>query len=93
MEVLTSEAATITISEWMEINSRISLTWWIWQNQDLESRQNVVAGTITMDNSPPTRNGSLADLIDLGVNATAIPIAAVMSATGDTGGPLCYIYV
>ena len=74
-------------------HAQIDRTWWIWQNQDLQTRQNAIAGTITLLNSPPSRNGTLQDLIDLGVNAAPIPISKVMSTTGGAAGPLCYIYV
>ena len=74
-------------------HAQIDRTWWIWQNQDPEQRTTAIAGTITLNNNPPSRNGTLEDLIDLGVNADAITIGEVMSTTGITAGPLCYIYV
>lgn len=70
-------------------HGQIDRTWWIWQNQNLTARQNAISGTITLNNSPPSRNGTLDDLIDLGVNAAPIAIRNVMSTTA---GPLCYIY-
>ncbi|CAG8979027.1 hypothetical protein HYALB_00011596 [Hymenoscyphus albidus] len=64
--------------------------WWIWQYQDIDNRVNVIDGTITMDNTPPSRNGTLDDIVDLGVLAEAI--LPLKSLTSTTGGPFCYIY-
>lgn len=71
-------------------HGQIDRTWWIWQNQDIKNRQNAISGTITLNNNPPSRNGTLNDLIDLGVNAPGIPISTAMSTLA---GPFCYIYV
>lgn len=71
-------------------HAQIDRTWWIWQNQDLANRQNAIAGTITLNNSPPSRNGTLDDYISLGVNAKDIQIKDAMSTLA---GPFCYIYV
>lgn len=71
-------------------HAQIDRTWWIWQNQDLPARLSAIGGTITMLNSPPSRNGTLQDYIDLGVNAPPIQIETVMNTLA---GPLCYIYI
>jgi tyrosinase len=71
-------------------HAQIDRTWWIWQNQDLKNRQNAIAGTITLNNNPPSRNGTLQDIIDMGVNNPGIQIAQAMSTLA---GPFCYIYV
>jgi tyrosinase len=71
-------------------HGQIDRTWWIWQNQDLANRQNAIAGTITLLNNPPSRNGTLQDTINMGVNAPTVQIKDVMSTLA---GPLCYIYV
>ncbi|RDW80146.1 hypothetical protein BP6252_04784 [Coleophoma cylindrospora] len=71
-------------------HAQIDRTWWIWQNQDLANRLMAFGGTITLNNSPPSRNGTLNDTIDLGINAGAIPIRDIMNTMA---GPLCYIYV
>jgi len=71
-------------------HAQIDRTWWIWQNQDLKNRQNAIAGTITLNNSPPSRAGTLQDIIELGVNAPGIQIGAAMNTLA---GPFCYIYV
>ena len=72
-------------------HAQIDRVWWIWQNQDLKNRQNAIAGTITLNNDPVSRNTTLQDLLQLGVNEpVGIPIASAMSTLG---GPFCYIYV
>ncbi|TVY39261.1 Tyrosinase-like protein [Lachnellula subtilissima] len=71
-------------------HGQIDRTWWIWQNQDIASRQNAISGTITMYNSPASRNGTLDDILYLGVNADDIAIKDVMSTVE---GPFCYIYM
>ena len=71
-------------------HGQIDRTWWIWQNQDIASRQDAISGTITMDNSPASRNGTLDDTLYLGVNADTIAIKDVMSTVE---GPFCYIYM
>ncbi|KAH8779134.1 tyrosinase [Hyaloscypha sp. PMI_1271] len=71
-------------------HAQIDRTWWIWQNQDLKNRQNAIAGTITLNNTPPSRNGTLQDYISMGVNAVDIQIGDAMNTLA---GPFCYIYV
>lgn len=71
-------------------HAQIDRTWWIWQNQDIKNRQNAIAGTITLNNNPPSRDGTLADVITLGVNGPDTTIGDMMSTQA---GPLCYIYV
>ncbi|KAK6542127.1 hypothetical protein TWF694_007894 [Orbilia ellipsospora] len=71
-------------------HAQIDRTWWIWQNQDLKTRAKAIGGTITILNTPPSRNATLDDLIDLGVNAPAIKIRDAMSTLD---GPFCYIYL
>lgn len=71
-------------------HAQIDRTWWIWQNQDLAVRQNIISGTITTLNDPPSRNGTLDDWLEMGVLGTGNTIRNLMSTTA---GPLCYIYV
>jgi len=73
-------------------HGQIDRVWWIWQNQNPAQRTRVIAGTITINNTPPSRAGTLDDILDLEVNAKALPIKDVVSTTGIGGGPLCYIY-
>lgn len=74
-------------------HGQIDRVWWIWQNQDPESRTSAFGGTITSKNEPPSRNGTLNDTIDVGVNGDIMEIALAMSSVGMTGGPFCYVYV
>ncbi|KAF8421832.1 tyrosinase central domain-containing protein [Tirmania nivea] len=55
--------------------------WWIWQNLDLRTRIETIAGTITINSRPPSRDGTLDDTINLGVIAPTVD------------GPFCYIYL
>lgn len=71
-------------------HAQIDRTWWIWQNQDLATRQFAISGTNTMFNFPPSANTTLDDILEMGVTADPIPIRDVMSTLD---GPLCYIYV
>jgi tyrosinase len=71
-------------------HAQIDRIWWIWQNQDIKKRINAIAGTITINNMPPSRDGTLQDVIDLGVVGQPKKIADV---TSTTEGPFCYIYV
>ncbi|KAF2220783.1 tyrosinase [Elsinoe ampelina] len=71
-------------------HGQIDRLWWIWQNQDLATRERALAGTLTLFNSPPSRDTALTDAIDLGVLAKTVTIGDVMSTTKR---PLCYIYV
>jgi tyrosinase len=71
-------------------HAQIDRTWWIWQNQDIAKRQYAVSGTITLNNDPPSRNGTLQDILDMGILGSTTTIGNVMSTTA---GPLCYIYI
>lgn len=71
-------------------HAQIDRTWWIWQNQDLKTRQNALAGTNTLFNFPPSANTTLDDVLDLGVLAPEIKIADAMSTLGER---FCYTYV
>jgi tyrosinase len=71
----------------------IDRVWWIWQIQDWEKRQNAISGTLTLLNDPPSRNTTLRDLQDIGVNAGPVPLGDLMSTLGGLNGELCYIYV
>lgn len=71
----------------------IDRVWWIWQTQDLANRQNAISGTMTMGNSPPSRNTTLEDLQDIGFNAGSVPLGDLMTTLGGLNGEFCYIYV
>lgn len=46
----------------------IDRVYWIWQNQGLPERLSAISGTITMSNNPASRDATLDDLQDMGVN-------------------------
>jgi tyrosinase len=71
-------------------HAQIDRTWWIWQNQDLTARKNAISATITLNNTPPSRNGTLDDWLEMGILGTGTEIKNTMFTTG---GPLCYIYI
>jgi tyrosinase len=71
-------------------HAMIDRTYWNWQNLDLAKRQFALAGTITLNNMPPSRNASLSDAIDLGY--VGVPVTTIGEASNTLGGPFCYIY-
>ncbi|KAK3314139.1 hypothetical protein B0H66DRAFT_584492 [Apodospora peruviana] len=73
-------------------HAMIDRVWWIWQMQDLRKRLEEVSMTRTMMNFPPSANGTLDDVSNLGVLAGDVKIRELMSTLGGMGGRLCYIY-
>lgn len=62
----------------------------MWQALHRE-QANTVAGTITLNNNPPSRNTSLEDLVQTNyLNVEATPIRDLTDTLGSK--PLCYIY-
>lgn len=64
--------------------------WWIWQALHPQIAD-TIAGTITVLNNPPSRNASVEDVVDLGVNAATRKIKELMDTLGEA--PFCYIYL
>ena len=60
--------------------------------QDLEKRLLDVSMTKTMQNQPPSENGTLDDVSNLGVLAGDVKVRDLMSTMGGISGKLCYIY-
>jgi tyrosinase len=74
-------------------HGEIDRVYWTWQNHGLPERLNAVAGTITSFNQPPSRNGTLDDIVDLGNLAGPKPtLRDLMSTTGGLRGYFCYVY-
>ncbi|PNS17318.1 Tyrosinase [Sphaceloma murrayae] len=71
-------------------HAQVDRVWWIWQNQDLANREQIVSGTITNRNIPPSRDARLDDVIDLGVLAEKKYTLGESMST--VKGPFCYIY-
>ena len=72
-------------------HAMIDRTWWTWQNLHPDLRTNVIAGTLTINNNPPSRDATLDDIIELGFNAPGITIREASSSIG--GSPFCYVYL
>lgn len=71
-------------------HAMVDRVYWIWQALH-PAQAKTIAGTITLFNDPPSRDTSLDDVIDLGVNAPSYKIGNLLNTLG--GEPLCYIYV
>ncbi|EPE34212.1 Di-copper centre-containing [Glarea lozoyensis ATCC 20868] len=71
----------------------IDRVYWLWQLQDLSTRLNEVAGTITLGNVPPSRNGTVDDVVGLGVNAKGVRLGELLNTMGGLGREFCYVYV
>lgn len=72
-------------------HTMIDRVWWIWQNQDIENRQNAIGGTITFLNRPPSRNGTLEDNLGF-ADFMEFPNITNADALNTLAGPFCYIY-
>lgn len=73
-------------------HANIDRIWWIWQMKDLERRLVEISMTKTMLNRPPSENGTLEDVNNLGVLAGDVLTRDLMSTMGGMGGRLCYLY-
>ncbi|KAH4123334.1 hypothetical protein HBI56_040600 [Parastagonospora nodorum] len=74
-------------------HAMIDRVWWIWQNQNLETRREQLMGTITFLNTPPSRNGTLEDVLSLGpMFEQQFPNVTNADAMSTIGGPFCYLY-
>ncbi|KAI0542229.1 hypothetical protein GGR58DRAFT_300870 [Xylaria digitata] len=71
-------------------HAQVDRIYWIWQALH-PFQAKTLAGTITLFNTPPSRDTSPDDLIYLGVNAPSKKIGSLLDTLG--GDPLCYIYV
>ncbi|KAL6704696.1 hypothetical protein ACN47E_007978 [Coniothyrium glycines] len=72
-------------------HAMIDRVYWTWQNHDLPARQYALAGTLTINNLPPSRNASLEDTLDLGF--VGVPVVSIREASHTLAGPFCYVYV
>ncbi|KAI1842959.1 hypothetical protein JX266_010812 [Neoarthrinium moseri] len=69
-------------------HGQIDRMYFVWQNLDWAKRQNV-AGTITMNNQPPSRNGTLDDTLDF---SPLNPEKKLRDLMDTIAGPFCYVY-
>ncbi|RYP10781.1 hypothetical protein DL765_007992 [Monosporascus sp. GIB2] len=70
-------------------HGQIDRMYFVWQNIDWEHRQNI-AGTITMNNRPPSRNGTLDDVMDMAPLGGAYTLGEMLDTIG--GSPFCFVY-
>ncbi|CCF35465.1 hypothetical protein CH063_07249 [Colletotrichum higginsianum] len=67
----------------------VDRVYWLWQALHLWNAFEI-AGTITINNRPASRDALKSDVLDLGVNAENRTIDDVLNTIG--GSPLCYVY-
>lgn len=67
----------------------IDRIWIIWQNLDINGRQNIIHGTSTLNNDPPSDPMQLSDMIPFGFVADDQVFGDLMD---NFGGPYCYRY-
>jgi tyrosinase len=71
-------------------HAMVDRIWWMWQALH-PFEANKVFGTITLRNIPPSRNGTVDDILDMvNLGVPPVKIKEVMSTLSD---PLCYIYL
>ncbi|TGJ80953.1 hypothetical protein E0Z10_g7820 [Xylaria hypoxylon] len=70
-------------------HTMVDRIWWLWQVLHPEEARKL-SGTITMYNTPPSRNATLDDPLDM---KELYPNAAISELLGTLDGtPLCYVY-
>ncbi|EEP80004.1 predicted protein [Uncinocarpus reesii 1704] len=70
-------------------HAQIDRMWAIWQWLDIENRKDALYGTLTYENLPPSRKGTLDDLVDLRPIIDPVRIRDVVDVIS---GPFCYFY-
>lgn len=74
---------------WMH-HAMLDRVWWIWQALHPDQAK-TVAGTITLDNNPPSRNATLEDLVQFNyLGLEDMELGKLMDTL--SGEPFCYIY-
>ncbi|KAF4778605.1 hypothetical protein HER10_EVM0007635 [Colletotrichum scovillei] len=71
-------------------HAMVDRVYWLWQALHLGEAFNI-AGTITILNTPPSRDARLDDLVIQEPNAPNRPISDLLNTLG--GNPFCYIYL
>lgn len=72
-------------------HAQVDRIWSIWQNQDVANRRFTIAGTLTFQNIPPTRNATLNDTMTMG-DYLGVPNITIADASSTMAGPFCYLY-
>lgn len=70
-------------------HAQIDRVYYIWQWIGDESRQQTISGTITNLNQPPSRNGTLDDILNVEPVGQNMKIRDALSTVD---GPFCYVY-
>ncbi|KAI0533821.1 hypothetical protein GGR58DRAFT_94654 [Xylaria digitata] len=70
-------------------HGQIDRMYFIFQNLDWVNRQ-TMAGTITMMNQPPSRNGTLDDVLDISPVGGSFKYRQLLDTVG--GSPFCFVY-
>ncbi|KAK1978453.1 hypothetical protein LZ30DRAFT_213111 [Colletotrichum cereale] len=70
-------------------HAMVDRVYWLWQALHLW-KASEIAGTITINNRPASRDTLKTDILDVGVTAESVTIGDVLNTLGDS--PLCYLY-
>ncbi|KAI0874785.1 Di-copper centre-containing protein [Hypoxylon argillaceum] len=70
-------------------HAMLDRVYWLWQALH-PAKARTLGGTITLFNTPPSRDTLPTDIIDLGVNGVDLKISDLLDTLG---GPLCYYYL
>ena len=70
-------------------HAMVDRVWWMWQALHSPIAE-TVAGTITINNNPPSRDTTKDDLIVMTPNGETKKIGDLLNTIGGT--PLCYVY-
>lgn len=73
-------------------HAMIDYVWWVWQNQDIATRQNAYYGPVALGD-PTAPMGTLDDVISIGVGVPIQPSVTSRDVMNTLAGPFCYIYV
>ncbi|KAM0226857.1 hypothetical protein ACHAP5_012299 [Fusarium lateritium] len=71
-------------------HSMVDRIYWIWQALHPKQAKDI-AGTITILNTPPSRDAVKSDPLNMGVNSQQITIGDALDTL--SGSPFCYIYL
>ncbi|KAL6407532.1 tyrosinase [Ilyonectria robusta] len=71
-------------------HAMVDRMYWVWQALH-PAKAKDIAGTITILNTPPSRDAIKSDALNMGVNAPEITIGDALDTLGNS--PFCYIYL
>ncbi|VUC36769.1 unnamed protein product [Clonostachys rosea] len=71
-------------------HAMVDRLYWVWQALHPKVAKDIF-GTITILNTPPSRDALKSDILNMGVNAPSINIADALDTLGNS--PFCYIYL